>query len=59
MDQPLLTVDRQMGLVIVAPQGKEARTVFMRLGYDAKRDESIVRCRPLTGRSKLSAVHTG
>jgi 23S rRNA-/tRNA-specific pseudouridylate synthase len=25
VDQPLLTVDRQMGLVIVAPQGKVSR----------------------------------
>lgn len=56
VEQPLLTVDRQMGLVIVAPQGKDARTVFRRIGYDAQRDQSIVKCKPLTGRSELASV---
>ncbi|OCF43941.1 DRAP deaminase [Kwoniella heveanensis CBS 569] len=44
VDQPLLTVDRQMGLVIVTPEGKDAVTVFKRISYDAKRDQSVVRC---------------
>lgn len=51
LDKPLLTVDRQSGLVIVTPEGKEAQTTFKRLFYDEKRDESVVSCKPLTGRS--------
>jgi tRNA pseudouridine synthase 9 len=51
VDQPLLTVDKQSGLVIVTPEGKEAKTTFNRLFYDESRDESVVSCKPLTGRS--------
>lgn len=55
VDQPLLTVDRQSGLVVVAPEaGKEAKTIFQRIFYDAARDQSVVRCKPITGRSQLS-----
>ena len=57
VDLPLLTVDRQMGLVIVTPEGKEARTVFKKLWYDVDRDESVVHCRPLTGRTHQIRVH--
>lgn len=68
MNQPLISVDRQMGLVIVAPEGKPAETVFTRMSYDAERDQSVVHCkssslllivklttpgRPQTGRSRL------
>jgi len=67
VNQPLISVDRQMGLVIVAPEGKPAETVFTRMSYDAERDQSVVHCksfsflpgarlmntgRPQTGRSK-------
>lgn len=67
VDQPLISVDRQMGLVIVAPEGKPAETIFTRMSYDDKRDQSVVHCklsihllpsrltmsgRPQTGRSK-------
>jgi RluA family pseudouridine synthase len=57
VDKPLLTVDRQMGLVIIAPEGKEAKTVFKRMSYDAERDQSVVHCRPLTGRTHQIRVH--
>ncbi|BEI80740.1 hypothetical protein CcaverHIS002_0112690 [Cutaneotrichosporon cavernicola] len=57
VDQPLLTVDRQMGLVIIAPEGKDAKTVFTRMSYDASRDQSVVHCRPLTGRTHQIRVH--
>lgn len=33
-----------MGLVIVTPEGKEAKTIFKRLSYDAKRGQSVVHC---------------
>ncbi|KAI0029935.1 pseudouridine synthase [Vararia minispora EC-137] len=57
VDQPLLTVDRQMGLNIVHPDGKPARTVFTRLRYDRGTNSSILHCRPLTGRSHQIRVH--
>jgi len=56
-DQPLLTVDRQMGLNIVHPDGKPAVTIFKRLHYDANTDSSVIHCRPMTGRSHQIRVH--
>jgi len=44
VNQPLISVDRQMGLVIVAPEGKPAETVFTRMSYDEERDQSVVHC---------------
>lgn len=44
VDQPLISVDRQMGLVIVAPEGKPAETIFTRMSYDEERDQSVVHC---------------
>ncbi|KAH6913762.1 tRNA-pseudouridine synthase [Coprinopsis sp. MPI-PUGE-AT-0042] len=55
--EPLLTVDRQMGLNIVHPEGKPALTVFTRLFYDEGTDSSVVRCEPHTGRSHQLRVH--
>jgi tRNA pseudouridine synthase 9 len=43
-DALLLTVDRQIGLNVVHPDGKEAATVFERVWYDARSDTSVVRC---------------
>ncbi|KZV68542.1 pseudouridine synthase [Peniophora sp. CONT] len=57
VDKPLLTVDRQMGLNIVHPDGKPAQTLFKRLHYDPKTDTSVLHCRPLTGRSHQIRVH--
>ncbi|EIW73598.1 hypothetical protein TREMEDRAFT_25081 [Tremella mesenterica DSM 1558] len=57
VDQPLMTVDRQMGLVIVTPDGKEAKTIFTRMSYDSSRDQSVVHCRPITGRTHQIRVH--
>ncbi|KAH7921640.1 pseudouridine synthase [Leucogyrophana mollusca] len=56
-EEPLLTVDRQMGLNIVHPEGKPARTIFKRIRYDANSDTSVVQCRPMTGRSHQIRVH--
>ncbi|TCD64780.1 hypothetical protein EIP91_003640 [Steccherinum ochraceum] len=56
-EKPLLTVDRQMGLNIVHPEGKPAKTVFNLIRYDANTDTSVLRCKPLTGRSHQIRVH--
>lgn len=56
-EEPLLTVDRQMGLNIVHPKGKPAKTVFNRIRYDTNTHTSVVRCRPFTGRSHQIRVH--
>ncbi|ETW74643.1 hypothetical protein HETIRDRAFT_56935 [Heterobasidion irregulare TC 32-1] len=64
VEEPLLTVDRQMGLNIVHPEGKflltypqPAKTIFKRLHYDVNTDTSVLHCRPLTGRSHQIRVH--
>ncbi|GBE78482.1 hypothetical protein SCP_0113710 [Sparassis crispa] len=56
-EQPLLTVDRQIGLTIVHPEGKPAKTVFKLIRYDFNTDTSVVRCKPFTGRSHQIRVH--
>ncbi|KAF7294058.1 PseudoU-synth-2 domain-containing protein [Mycena kentingensis (nom. inval.)] len=56
-EEPLLTVDRQMGLNIVHPEGKPAKTVFNRIRYDANTDSTVVLCKPYTGRSHQIRVH--
>ncbi|KAJ3553478.1 hypothetical protein NM688_g3593 [Phlebia brevispora] len=56
-EEPLLTIDRQMGLNIVHPEGKSAKTIFQRLHYDASTDSSVVLCKPMTGRSHQIRVH--
>ncbi|KAG1830192.1 pseudouridine synthase [Suillus variegatus] len=51
-EEPLLTVDRQMGLNIVHPEGKPAKTIFNRLHYDSATNTSVLHCetfsRPMT-----------
>ncbi|KAG8827734.1 hypothetical protein FRC19_000743 [Serendipita sp. 401] len=56
-EEPLLTVDRQMGLNIVHPEGKPAKTLFKRMFYDSRTDTSVLLCRPFTGRSHQIRVH--
>ncbi|KLO15405.1 pseudouridine synthase [Schizopora paradoxa] len=56
-EEPLLTVDRQMGLNIVHPEGKHAKTIFKRLHYDEITNTSVLHCRPQTGRSHQIRVH--
>lgn len=56
-EEPMLTVDRQMGLNIVHPEGKPAKTVFNLVRYDVNTDTSVVKCEPHTGRSHQLRVH--
>ncbi|EGO26154.1 hypothetical protein SERLADRAFT_462897, partial [Serpula lacrymans var. lacrymans S7.9] len=56
-EEPLLTVDRQMGLNIVHPEGKPAQTIFKLIRYDENTNTSVIRCQPLTGRSHQIRVH--
>ncbi|CAE6425854.1 unnamed protein product [Rhizoctonia solani] len=57
VEQPLLCVDRQMGLNIVHPEGKHAKTIFNRLFFDPVSNTSVLHCQPLTGRSHQIRVH--
>ncbi|KAF2161002.1 hypothetical protein M409DRAFT_70076 [Zasmidium cellare ATCC 36951] len=61
-EQPILQISPKLGLNRVRANGKEARTVFKRLAYypPGKGNNlgySIVRCRPLTGRTHQLRVH--
>ncbi|KZO92303.1 pseudouridine synthase [Calocera viscosa TUFC12733] len=55
ISEPLLTIDRQMGLVVVHPSGKPSITVFQRLSYVAISHTSV--CQPKTGRTHQIRVH--
>ncbi|KAI5889974.1 pseudouridine synthase [Schizophyllum commune H4-8] len=41
-EEPLLTVDRQMGLNIVHPEGRPAKTVFNKIRYDPHTNSSVI-----------------
>ena len=54
-DEPILTVAPKFGLNRVRASGKEASTIFERIGYDG--EYSVVHCKPLTGRTHQIRVH--
>ncbi|GAA6054953.1 hypothetical protein JCM3770_004067 [Rhodotorula araucariae] len=56
-EEPLLTIDRQIGVNVVHPEGRDSKTIFTRMSYDERSNTSVVHCRPITGRSHQIRVH--
>lgn len=51
VDKPISTVSPKHGLNRLKADGKPSTTVFRRVFYDEKRDQSVVLAKPLTGRT--------
>ncbi|KAI5478778.1 drap deaminase [Pseudohyphozyma bogoriensis] len=56
-EEPLLTIDRQLGVNVVHPDGRPSKTIFKRLSYHEGTNTSAIHCQPITGRSHQIRVH--
>ncbi|CAG8595912.1 13674_t:CDS:2 [Ambispora leptoticha] len=54
-DKPIRVISQKLGLNMVHPDGKSCTTVFERISYNGR--TSVVRCKPLTGRTHQIRVH--
>lgn len=43
-EEPLLTIDKQIGVNAVHPDGRPAQTIFRRISYDLQTNTSVVSC---------------
>jgi len=57
INAPIATIDPQEGIRAVSSEGKVARTRVRLLAYDKNRNESLLACSPITGRSHQIRVH--
>lgn len=58
VDEPIASFDARTTLNVVDPlKGKPSQTIFQRISYDSKTNTSIVKCKPLTGRTHQIRVH--
>jgi 23S rRNA-/tRNA-specific pseudouridylate synthase len=55
--RPLTLLCPRLGISCTTSSGKESVTKFIRLNFDASKNESLVLCRPITGRSHQIRVH--